>query len=75
MLPEASEWKKRWKTPRVPAAATLGSLMDDILAVLPGPAMLPGMFLALSRLRDRPTGALRELAGRLASRAASYAGS
>lgn len=52
MLPEASEWKKRWKTPRVPAAATLGSLMDDILAGLPGAAMIHRVFFALSKFLD-----------------------
>jgi hypothetical protein len=37
--------------------------------------MIPGVFLALTRLRDRPTGVLREMAGRLVCRAAGYAGS
>jgi len=78
MLPEASDWKKRWKTPRAPGAgAPVGSLMTDILAGLSGRAILPWVFFGLSELFDLllapTTWTLRELAGRLVYRAAGYA--
>ena len=52
MLPEASEWKKRWKAPCCPVGVSVAVSIRSILAATRGGDMIPSVFFLLSKLFD-----------------------